>query len=49
MIEFSMSEEGRFLLEGPMSKQFTYQTSRLMQTGETSRQPRYTRGGQQYE
>lgn len=43
MIEFSMSEEGKFLLEGPMSRQFMYQTSRVMQQGETGRRPIYSR------
>lgn len=49
MIEFSMSEEGKFLLEGPMSRQFMYQTSKVMQQGEISRQPRYIGRGQKYE
>jgi len=31
MIELSMSEEGKFLLEGPMSKQFVTQTQRMLQ------------------
>ena len=38
MIELSMSIEGKFLLEGPMSRQFVTQTSRLIQpTGTTRR------------
>ena len=47
MIEFSMSEEGKFLLEGPMSRQFMYQTSKVMQQGEVARSPRYIRRGGQ--
>ena len=43
MIELSMSEEGKFLLEGPMSRQFTYQTSRLLQQG-GDKPSRYRRG-----
>ena len=31
MIELSMSNEGRFLLEGPMSRQFMTQTQRMIQ------------------
>ena len=31
MIEFSMSEDGRFLLEGPMSRQFMSQTQHVTQ------------------
>ena len=31
MIEFSMSENGRFLLEGPMSRQFMHQTQQVSQ------------------
>ena len=31
MVELSMSINGQFLLEGPMSKQFVTQTSRLLQ------------------
>ena len=31
MIEFSMSEDGRFLLEGPMSRQFMQQDQRVVQ------------------
>lgn len=39
MIEFSMSEEGKFLLEGPMSRQFSTQTSRFLQQGEGMKRP----------
>ena len=40
MIEFSMSEEGRFLLEGPMSRQFMYSTQKLMSQNEAIRKGR---------
>lgn len=47
MIELSMSEEGRFLLEGPMSRQFSYSTQKLMSQSEATRKSRGTsyRGG----
>jgi len=37
MIELSMSINGKFLLEGPMSRQFVTQTSRLIQPPGTTR------------
>ena len=48
MIELSMSEEGRFLLEGPMSRQFSYSTQKLMSQNEAMRKGRAvpSRGGE---
>ena len=40
MLELNMSINGKFLLEGPMSRSFVSQTSRVIQP-QTSRQHRY--------
>lgn len=45
MVEFSMSEKGRFLLEGPMSRQFMHQTQQVMQPVDRGRRTRDYPGG----
>ena len=42
MIEFSMSEKGRFLLEGPMSRQYMHQTQQVSQQVDSGK---YNKGG----
>jgi len=44
MVELSMSINGQFLLEGPMSKQFVTQTSKLLQQPTGMQQSRGRRG-----
>lgn len=47
LVELSMAEDGRFLLEGPMSRQFMYSSQRLMSQNEAMRKNRSVpiRGG----